>query len=347
LLITPIKAKPGILLTIWSIINNLVRVEYYVILMDSKLLSICILFSCLLIAGCTQTGGQNPATNATATPTATPNATEYHKPVIVVTTYFLEDFARQVAGDGATVVNLLPDETNPHTYEPSPKDLELINSADIFVFNGAGLEPYAARVAKTLPQSVRVIEASAGITLAEAEDKDHGAYDPHVWLNPMMAKKEILWIKNALISVDPVNSAYYQERTSEYYTKLDELDEYIQNKTTDLSSRKYVGFHPAFTYFNARYNLTYAAVIEEFAGDEPSAQEMAAIVDTALATNITTIFAEPFLDPRAANAIAKEINGTVRTLNPLHTLTAEDRAAGKDYVSVMKENADTLAEVLG
>ncbi len=312
--------------------------------MDFKLLSICFLFSCLLLVGCTQPAAQNPASNATAS--ATPTATAYHKPVIVVTTYFLEDFAKNVAGSGADVVNLLPDGTNPHTYEPSPKDLELINSADIFVFNGAGLEPYAERIAKTLPQSVRVIEASAGIALVEAEDKDHGQYDPHVWLNPMMAKRELLWIKNAMISVDPTNTAYYQERTSAYFTKLDELDLYIENRTMNLSSRRYVGFHPAFTYFNARYNLSYAAVIEEFAGDEPSAQEMAAIVDAARATNITTIFAEPFLDPRAANAIAKEINGTVLVLNPLHTLTAQDRARGEDYLSVMRDNVDTLAKVL-
>jgi len=315
--------------------------------MDSKLLSICLLFSCLLLAGCTQQVNVPTATPASNATSATPTAEAYHKPVIVVTTYFLEDFARQVAGDGATVLNLLPDGTNPHTYEPSPKDLELINSADIFVFNGAGLEPYAERVAKTLPQSVRIVEASAGLKLVEAEDKDHGFYDPHVWLNPMMAKMEILLIKNALLSEDSKNAGYYQARVSDYYTQLDELDIYIENKTANLTHRKYVGFHPAFTYFNARYNLTYAAVIEEFAGDEPSAQEMATIVDTARSTNITTIFAEPFLDPRAAQAIAKEINGTVLTLNPLHTLTVKDRAAGKDYVSVMKENADTLAKVLG
>ena len=312
--------------------------------MDFKILSICIALSCLLLAGCTQPGTENPTATATLTPTATEVA---HKPIIVVTTYFLEDFAKQVAGDGATVVNLLPDGTNPHTYEPSPKDLELINSADIFVFNGAGLEPYAARIAKTLPQNVRVIEASTGLTLVEAEDKDHGAYDPHVWLDPMMAKMEIRGMRNAIISVDPDNSLYYQARMSAYYEKIDELDAYIENVTANLSSRKYVGFHPAFTYFNARYNLSYAAVIEEFAGDEPSAQEMAAIVDAARATNITTIFAEPFFDPRAAQAIAKEINGKVELLNPLATLTAEDRAAGKDYLSVMKENADTLARVLG
>jgi zinc transport system substrate-binding protein len=281
---------------------------------------------------------------ATATPAAT---AAVHEPVVVVTTYFLEDFAKQVAGDGATVINLLPDGANPHAYEPSPKDLELINSADIFVFNGAGLEPYAERVAATLPKNIRVVEASAGISLVEAQDKEHGFYDPHAWLDPMMAKREVLAMRNALISVDPANSEYYQARTSEYFTKLDELDGYIQDRTANLSSRKYVGFHPSFTYFNKRYNLTYAAVIEEFAGDEPSAQEMAAIVDAARATNITAVFAEPFLDPRAAQAIAKEINGTVETLNPLHTLTAGDRAKGKDYLSVMRENADTLARVLG
>ncbi len=306
--------------------------------------SLCVALAFVLLAGCAQpavTATPEPTAAATVTPTAA-----YHKPVIVVTTYFLEDFARQVAGDGATVVNLLPDGANLHTYEPSPKDLELINSADIFVFNGAGLEPYAENVAKSLPKTVRVVEASAGLTLVESGDKDYGLYDPHAWLDPMMAKRELIWIQNALISADSKNSEYYQARTSAYFTSLDELDAYIENRTANLSSREYIGFHPAFTYFNARYNLSYAAVIEEFAGDEPSAQEMARIVDTARATNIRTVFAEPFLDPRAANAIAKEINGTVEILNPLETLTAEDRANGKDYLSVMRENADTLSKVL-
>jgi zinc transport system substrate-binding protein len=186
--------------------------------MHFKLLSICLLFSCLLLTGCTQQSTSTPIAATNSTPTPTTEATQ--KPVLVVTTYFLEDFAKQVAGSDAMVVNLLPDGTNPHSYEPSPKDLELINSADAFVFNGAGLEPYAARVAKTLPTSVQVVEASAGLVLVEATDKDHGNYDPHVWLDPLLAKKEVTAIQNALIAVDPKNAEDYQARALAYFSQL-------------------------------------------------------------------------------------------------------------------------------
>ncbi len=268
------------------------------------------------------------------------------KPIVVVTAYFLEDFAKGVAGDRADVVNLLPDGANLHSFEPGPRDLETVYSARVFVYNGAGLEAYTPQIAASIPQSVITVEASSGVKLDQAQDAAHGPFDPHVWLDPVLAKQEVGAIKNALAQADPKNADYYDKNAKAYSEKLDSLNAEIANRISKFSKKEYVGFHPAFSYFNKRYGLKYAAVIEEFAGDEPSAKEMANIVDVARQTGINTVFAEPNLDPRAAYSIAQEINGTVLLLQPMETLSPQERADGKDYFALMRENVETLARVL-
>jgi zinc transport system substrate-binding protein len=286
--------------------------------------------SLILLFGCTSTQGSE----------------SNGKLKVVVTAYFLEDFIKGVGKDKVQVENLLPDGANPHSFEPSPRDIQRAYSADIFIFNGAGLEPYAQQLSQSLPDSVLVLEASKGLSLLEASDKDHGYFDPHVWLDPLLAKEQVEKIRDALSKKDPANAEYYKLNAQAYIKRLDDLDSYLLEQTSKFKKKSYIGFHPSFTYFNKRYGLSYAGVIEEFAGDEPSAQEMANIVQVTRENNIRAVFSEPFLDSRSANAIAKEINGKVLVLNPLHTLTPEDRAKGKDYFSVMNDNVEALGEVL-
>jgi len=274
---------------------------------------------------------------------------------VVVTTYFLEDFAKAVGGDKVHVESLLPDGANPHTFEPSPKDIARAQSAGVFVYNGLALEPYAEQLAGSLPGSVIIIEASRGISPVESSHHhdheaehhhEHGIYDPHVWLDPVLAKQQVDNILKGLENIDPENSNYYRANAEAYEQKLDELDKEIREKTSKFRNKKYIGFHPSFTYFNKRYGLQYAAVIEDFAGDEPSAKEMAHIVDVTRENGITTIFSEPFLDPRAAETIAKEIGGSVVPLDPMATPTQEARAEGKDYLAIMRDNLAKLSEAL-
>ncbi|MFH0818306.1 MAG: zinc ABC transporter substrate-binding protein, partial [Candidatus Micrarchaeota archaeon] len=242
--------------------------------------------------------------------------------------------------------SLLPDGTNPHVFEPSPQDIQRAYSAGVFIYNGLALEPYAEQLSRSLPESVVVIEASRGASLIETGEQDHGPYDPHVWLDPNLAKQEIDNIEKGLENADPQNSAYYRDNAEQYKKKLDLLDNEMRSKTSKFRNKRYVGFHPSFTYFNKRYGLEYVAVIEKFAGSEPSAQEMAKIVDEAKANGVHTLFSEPFLDPRAAQAIANEIGGEVVPLNPMHTLTPEERSEGKDYFSIMRDNVDKLSGAL-
>ncbi|MFH1470832.1 MAG: zinc ABC transporter substrate-binding protein, partial [Candidatus Micrarchaeota archaeon] len=189
-------------------------------------------------------------------------------------------------------------------------------------------------------------ESSKGTTLFESYDKDHCFYNPLVWLDPALAKEEVYNIEKGLENADPENLNYYRSNAEKYKQKLEELDAELKEKTSKFRTKKYIGFHPSFTYFNKRYGLEYAAVIEEFAGDEPSAKEMAHIVDVTRENGITTLFSEPFLDPRAAETIAKEIGGSVVSLNPMSTLTPDARAEGKDYLAIMRDNLAKLSEAL-
>ncbi|MEM4555038.1 MAG: metal ABC transporter substrate-binding protein [Candidatus Anstonellaceae archaeon] len=269
--------------------------------------------------------------------TAKPQA-ESQKLDVVVTTYFLEEFAREVGKDKVEVRSILPGGTNPHSFEPSPVEMTTIQSADIFIYNGAGLEPY---VGKIRFENTTVVEASAKLNLEK--DEEHGGYDPHVWLDPTMAAKQVEVIAEAFSKVDPQNSDYYRQNAQKYIAELLALDNEIEIEVKNFKKKGYIGFHPSFTYFNKKYGLEYYAVVEEFAGDEPSAGELAKLVRIAREKNVSAIFAEPFLDSRAAQVIAKEIGAEVLYLDTMHSKTN----LSKGYIQTMRYNLQQLGKELG
>ncbi|HPD01660.1 MAG TPA: zinc ABC transporter substrate-binding protein, partial [Acetivibrio sp.] len=156
--------------------------------------------------------------------------------------YTMYDFAGKIGGDRIRLTNIIPAGTEPHHWEPSPKDILAIEKADVFIYNGAGMEPWVEKVLGSIRnKDIEVVETSEGIELLkgehshdeeqeggeeniEAEGHDSGEYDPHVWLDPLMAKKQMEAIKDALVKVDPENADYYQKNFDDNANKLDELD---------------------------------------------------------------------------------------------------------------------------
>ncbi|MEM4348691.1 MAG: metal ABC transporter substrate-binding protein [Candidatus Anstonellaceae archaeon] len=279
-----------------------------------------VLIAILALAGCT-----------------TMPQSESQKLNVVVTTYFLEEFAKEVGKDKVEVRSILPGGANPHAFEPSPLEMATIQSADIFIYNGAGLEPY---VGKIRFENATVVEASAKLNLEK--DEEHGGYDPHVWLDPTMAAKQVEVIAEAFSKADPSNSDFYRQNADKYISELLELDREIENEVKKFKKKGYIGFHPSFTYFNKRYGLEYYAVIEEFAGDEPSARELAKLIEIAREKNVGAIFAEPFLDSRSAQVIAKEIGAEVLYLDTMHSKTN----LSKGYIQTMRYNLQQLGKEL-
>ncbi len=321
--------------------------------------------SALLITGC---GKNNASTNNSVTHAATPeSATQTEQKLKVVTSFYpMYEFSKQVGGDHAEVVALIPGGTEPHDWEPSAKDMALISDADIFVYNGI-VEEWAEKAVESASNEKRVVvEASHGIDLMEgeaheheedeaqgeeirADEEEHGdehGLDPHVWLSPVLAQKEVTSILEAFVKADPANEADYKKNTDAYIAKLQELDEAYKSGLKDVKTKEFVTQHAAFGYLAKEYGLTQVAIAGLSPEQEPTPAKMIDIVKFAKENHVTTIFFETLVDPKVAETVAKEIGATTDVLNPIEGLTEEETNNNMDYISVMKKNLEGLIKAL-
>ncbi|WP_085830110.1 metal ABC transporter substrate-binding protein [Collinsella vaginalis] len=276
---------------------------------------------------------------------------------VVASMYVMEDFTKKIGGDLVDVTTLVPSGTEPHDWEPSARDIEGLQSAALFVYNGAGMEHWADDVVSGLDAS-KVVEASSGITLLEgdhdhdSEDGDDGhdhdevEYDPHVWLSPKNAKAELANIRDGLKRVDPDHASDYDTAFEEQDRAFDELDEEFRSRLSDLPNKTIVVSHAAYGYLCEAYGLTQRAITGVDAEGEPDAKTMASIIDFVKENNVKTIFTEELVSPKVAQSIADATGAECRVLSPVEGLTEEQEKEGADYLSLMRENLDTLVTAL-
>lgn len=202
---------------------------------------------------------------------------------VVTTFYPMYDFTKNVVGDNGEVSVLMKAGTEPHDYEPSAKDIAKIADSDVFVYNSEEMETWVGSVLKNIDtKKTVVIDASKEIKLLEGsheeEDEDHDhdheghshAHDPHVWLDPVLAKEEVNAIKEGLIQADKTNKASYEKNAKTYSDKLDALNEKFEAGLKDAKNRTFVTQHAAFAYLAARYDLKQVAISGISPDQEPS-----------------------------------------------------------------------------
>jgi len=277
------------------------------------------------------------------------------RPLVVASFYPLYDFARQVAGDRAEVVSLVPTGVEPHDWEPAPSDVARVEKAAVFIYNGAGFDAGAERLAKNAPARMVVVEATAGLPLLSVDlpghDKAHAEpkateRDPHVWLDPTLARAQVEAIRAGLAKADPANADHYASRAASYAARLTSLDDAIAAGLADCRRREIVVSHAAFTYLAHRYKLLQVPVMGLAPEAEPSPAELARVVRLVRRLEAKVIFFETLVSPKLAETLAAEVGAKTLVLNPLEGLTADEEKAGKDYVSVMEENLRNLRTAL-
>ena len=267
---------------------------------------------------------------------------------VVASFYPLFDFARNVGGDRVTVSVLIPPGVEPHDYEFSPSDAREVSNADAFLYNGAGLEPWVPQLLDGIGNpNLSEIDTSAGVSLVSSQDPDQPGSDPHVWLDPVLAKKQVEAIRDAFIRKDPSGKATYESNAAAYLSKLDALDAAFRAGLAHCQKRDIFITHATLAYFCREYKCTQYPIEGVNAEAEPLPADLAAFINKAKADNVTTVFVEPQFDSRAAQTIASEINGTIAVFNSVHGLTAQQQAAGAGYISLMNENVQTLKNALG
>lgn len=273
--------------------------------------------------------------------------------------YTMYDFTSKIGGDKVNVINMVPPGTEPHDWEPTPKEIAGLSKAELFVYNGAGMEGWVEKVLGSINNdNLIVVETSKGISLEESaheheeqESRDESSghdheYDPHVWLNPMKAKIQLKAIKDGLVQADPENSRYYEENYNLYAEKLDELDKKYREAVSTFSRKEIVVSHAAYGYLCSAYGMEQYA-LEELAGDtEPTPAKMKEIIDFINDHEVKVIFFDGLSSSKAIDAVARETGIDTAVLSPLEGMSEDDLKAGKDYFSVMEENLKALTDAL-
>lgn len=277
---------------------------------------------------------------------------------VLTSFYPMYDFACKIGGDCIDVTNMVPSGTEPHDWEPSTNDLKNLEKADVFIYNGADMEPWADDLLVSRSDTLRVVEASENVELRttdgehehahehEGADHHHGDFDPHVWLDPENAKIEMEAIRDALCAADPENSTVFQSNYEKYAAELDALDAEFREKLSSLPNRTIVVAHEAFGYLCDAYGLTQVGIEGLSPDSEPDPGRMAEVIDFVREHSISTIFFEELVSPKVAEAIASETGAQAKMLSPLEGLSDEQAAAGADYFSVMHDNLAALMEAL-
>lgn len=280
-------------------------------------------------------------------------ASQQERLQVYTSIYPMYDFAKKIGGDTMDIVNIVPAGSEPHDWEPSPKDIASITKADVFIYNGTGMEPWVEKLKTTIKGNTPVmVEASAGLPLLEGsneheeEDGEELAFDPHVWLNPIHAKAQMQKIRDAFIGVDASRKEYYEEQYNTYAAQCDALDKKYRDTLSRYSNKNMVVAHQAFGYLADAYGLVQVPIEGLNAEAEPSPAKMVEISKFAKENNVKVIFFEELISPKVAEIIAREVGAKTQMLNPLEGLKEEDIKAGKDYFSVMEDNLKALDEAL-
>jgi zinc transport system substrate-binding protein len=267
---------------------------------------------------------------------------------VMASIYPIGDMVREVGGDRVEVKVLLPPGASPHVFEPTMKTAKEIQQAGLFFVVGAGLDQWAEKLVRGSKEKIRVVVLSEGMTLLKEEgDHDHGhghgheAGNPHVWLDPVLAVDMVKKIGKILEETDPKGAGVYRIRSAAYIAKLEGLDAEIRKTVSSFRIKSFVSFHPAWDYFALRYGLKSVGVIEESPGKEPSSRKLQAIVKAIRDYHIRAVFAEPQLNPKAAEVIAREAGVKVIMLDPEGGLPGRET-----YMGLMRYNLERLKEAM-
>ncbi|MCL4473276.1 MAG: metal ABC transporter substrate-binding protein [Actinobacteria bacterium] len=282
----------------------------------------------------------------------TPSAAD--KVRVTASFYPMAEFARQVGGDKVEVSTLISPGVEPHDYDPTPQDIAGVHKSRLFIYNGAGLEPWADKIGGELAAGgVVVVNASDGLDLLTKDGGEDGGspggnatFDPHVWLDPVMAGREVDNIKAGLIEADPQNQDYYENNANAYKQQLAGLDGAFRGGLADCGRRDIVTSHQAFKYLAARYGLDVMSISGLSPDEEPSPQKLAEVAQFARDHNVHYIFFETLTSPKLSETIASEVGAQTLVFNPLEGLTKEQISQGMDYLSVQRDNIASLRTAL-
>lgn len=313
------------------------------------------LASLVLVAGCNGSAASPSPSESTGA------AADY---TVIATTSVFADLAQLALGDNVTIETIIPAGVDVHTFEPSPADAQKLAGADLIVMNGLGLDEWALSLLEAAGKSEEdVLELAEGIDESnawvylegeehdeeegeehseeEGEEHGHGGTDPHIWLDPKGAAIYVNRIAARVAAELPERAAAIESARDAGLAEIAALDEELRVgfAAIDASTRKIVTFHDAFGYFARAYEIEIVGVAVEAPGQEPSAKEIAALIDAIKAAGVTSVFSEAQFPSKVLDQVAAETGATV--LENLYSDALGD-APANSYLGAMRANASAI-----
>ncbi|MCX5868887.1 MAG: metal ABC transporter substrate-binding protein [Proteobacteria bacterium] len=285
-----------------------------------------------------------------------PRSTRPENPakIKIVTTIFpLYDFARNVGRERVEVSLLLPPGVEAHAFEPRPSDLKKIAEADLFIYTGKFMEPWALDVLLGVQHpGLKAVEAGQGIGLMKGgEEKDgedehghhHEGADPHVWMDFANAVTMVDNIARALIQADPDHRDYYGKNARDYENGLRALDARFKTGLSRCAHREFVhGGHYAFGYLARRYHLQYLSAQGFVPDSEPTPRQMIELTRQIRGHELKYVYYEEMIEPRVADILSRETGAKLLLLHGGHNVSRDELDRGVTFLELMENNLQNL-----
>jgi len=281
-----------------------------------------------LLAGCSGAGNGSTTSGSPSDPDAID---------VVATTTVFADLVRQVGGSHVRVSSLVPPGGEVHTFDPTPADIARVADADLIVMNGLGLDDWVADLAADSGSNAPILRLGEGI--------EGATENPHLWMDVRNATRYAVRIGDELARIDAANATSYGDQTKAYTQRLTELDEWARERIAAVPAerRKVVSFHDAFPYFAAAYGLEIVGTVIDAPGQDPSAGEIAGLIDDIRASGATALFGEAQFNPELARTIAEEAG--IAVVTDLYTDSLGDPPADT-YEGMIRADVDKVVEAL-
>lgn len=293
---------------------------------------------CAALAAC-----QSNTPNSAARPSQTlgvPRSARNDHVLRVVTTFStLNSFVQGVGGRYVAVHNLVPIGASPETYQPTPQDIAQLADAQLLVENGTGIEAWLQHTIATAGNSeLRIVVLSDGLP--------HVDHNPHLWMDPVLARAYTDKVRDALSAMDPARGSIYRKNAKAYDAKLEALQREIAIRIATIPPRRrtMIVFHNAWQYYNNRFGIRTAGVIELSPGQEPNPSYIARLVDLARQYNVRAVFSEPEYSPKLAQTLAKSAG--ISVISDLYDDSIATNTRVHDYPSMLRYDTGVIVRAL-
>jgi zinc transport system substrate-binding protein len=271
---------------------------------------------------------------------------------IVVTFYPLAYFSQEIGGEYVHVTQLVPNNTEIHSWEPSTSHIAATEQADILVYNGAGLDHWfeedilpvlSNETTRIVVETTHDLELLSGEEHEHEEEHDHGPVDPHTWVSPYMSRYQAQTIYEALIARDPDHESYYTDRWLALKTELEQLDNQYMTELSDIQKNLTIVSHEAFGYLAHRYGFEQHGVIGLSADEQPSASTLTTLLTLMEEHEVSTVYVDPIYSSEYALTLKNDLESqTGTTVHILQLYLMLGEVDDKDFMQQMQSNLDNL-----